>query len=199
MLDATCGANCKVAAYANRALASYYDISISNAQLKHRAARAMNLKQKCPNREAGRPCLALRFKHRLLMIILNEIQLDDPLFPPAPSRHTLQAAPQQQPPTPAKHQDAGTQTTPTAPKNRAACPVCFEALEQAEHTMATTCGHVMCINCYTTMAQHHADRPWDPTETPEERAIMDGAILVCPVCRKPDSDPRLIYLTMNQF
>ena len=56
----------------------------------------------------------------------------------------------------------------------------------------------MCMECYATMARHHAERPWDPLESAEERERMDGAILVCPVCRKTDSDPRLIFLTMNE-
>ena len=82
--NATCCANCRVTAYTNRILISFYDIELTNAELKNRATRAMGLKQECPNRTAGRHCHALRFKHRMLMIILNEIPLIDPLFAPAP-------------------------------------------------------------------------------------------------------------------
>ena len=195
--NATCCANCRVTAYTNRILTSFYDIELTNAELKNRATRAMGLKQECPNRTAGRHCHALRFKHRMLMIILNEIPLIDPLFAPAP-HNTLQDAPEPAPPALVEPtRDTATQTPARPPPNRASCPVCFEPLENAEHTMATTCGHVLCMQCYTTMAQHHAERPWDPRETPEQREMLDGAILLCPVCRKPDSDPRLIYLTMS--
>ena len=205
--NATCVAGCKVKKYANKILRTYYDTSVPTTELKRREVLARGKTQACPNRDNGRPCRALAFKHRLLACIR---ELDDndngqaPAADPLPAPPAPPAAPQLEPPAPpadplpAPPADplpappaptAATQTAPPPPVLVPSCPVCFEAFDD-KRIVASACGHMHCENCYQTLS-------WQAAEGRLADGMGREGIIICPTCRRADQSPRVVYLFMR--
>ena len=117
--------DCKVATAVN-AIRKDFLSDMSTIDLKQKARIAMGARQFCPKRKSGKQCMALRYKHYVLTLILDKI--DD------------------------RGVRINTTETQTAPQKTWGCMVCFDNILE-KTPMALEYGHMLCSECSGTLSK----------------------------------------------